>query len=151
MATTLVQINVHVIFHTKNTGPIIRTEDLQNVFSFIGGIIKTLGETPVIIGGMSDHIHILTSLPKTMSTSDFLRTIKANSSRWIRESDKYYSDFSWQKGCGVFSVSPSKIPSMIKYIQNQESHHKKRSFKEEYLEILEAYGIEFNKEHVFED
>ena len=151
MASTLVKINVHLVFHVKSTGIKMREEDLGRVFSYIGGIIRNIGGAPIQIGGMADHVHILSSLPKTLSLADFVRTIKADSSKWIKTLDDYYQTFAWQEGYGSFSVSPSLLNKTIKYIQGQVEHHKKRTFIEEYKLFLEAYGIDYDERYAFKD
>ena len=127
MASTLVKINVHLVFHVKSTGIRMREEDLERVFSYLGGIIRNIGGIPIQIGGMPDHIHILSSLPKTLSLADFVRMIKADSSKWIKTLDDYYLSFAWQEGYGAFSVSPSQLKNTINYILQQQEHHKKRT------------------------
>lgn len=109
MASTLVKINIHLVFHVKSTGVRIREEDLERVFSYLGGVIRGIGGSPVQVGGMPDHIHILSSLPKTLSLADFVRTIKADSSKWIKALDDCYQSFAWQEGYGAFSVSASQM------------------------------------------
>ena len=151
MASTLVKINVHLVFHVKSTGIRIREEDLERVFSYLGGIIRSVGGAPVQIGGMADHVHILSSLPKTMSLADFVRTIKADSSKWIKTLDDYYQPFAWQEGYGAFSVSPSQMKNTINYILGQAGHHKKWTFIEEYKLFLEAYGIDYDERFAFKD
>ena len=151
MASTLVKIDVHLIFHVKSTSVKMRSEDLGRVFAYIGGIIKGVDGLPVEIGGMPDHIHILTSLPKAMSLSDFVRTIKADSSKWIKSLGTVYKDFAWQEGYGAFSVSPSLTDKTANYIRTQEEHHKKRTFQEEYKLFLEAYGIQYDEQFAFSD
>ena len=128
----------------------MRENDLERIHAYLGGIINNLGGIPIIVGGIDDHIHILTSLPKTMALTDFVRVIKADSSKWMKQLDRHYSDFSWQEGYGAFSVSPSLIEKTTKYIRNQAEHHKKRTFREEYKMFLDAYGIQYNERFVFE-
>ena len=149
MANTLVKIDIHLIFHVKSENIMLRTEDLGRVFAYIGGIINGIGGLPIEIGGMPDHLHILTSMPKTMSLSDFVRTIKAESSKWIKTIDAYYGQFVWQEGYGAFSVSPSLTDKTVKYIRSQAEHHKKRTFREEYKLFLDAYGIQYDERYVF--
>ena len=151
MASTLVKMYVHLVFNVKSTGIRIREEDLERVFSYLGGIIRSVGGAPVQIGGMADHVHILSSLPKTMSLADFVRTIKADSSKWIKTLDDYYQPFAWQEGYGAFSVSPSQMKNTISYIMGQAEHHKKRTFIEEYKLFLEAYGIDYDERFAFKD
>lgn len=150
MANTLVKLNIHIIFHVKSTGIKIRNENLERMFSYIGGVINGIGGIPIEIGGVNDHIHILTSIPKNKSLSDFVRIIKTDSSRWIKTIDKYYSNFSWQEGYGAFSVSPTLINKTTKYIQNQSEHHKTRTFREEYKMFLQAYGIQCDEKYIFD-
>ena len=151
MASTLVKINIHLVFHVKSSGVKIRETDLDKMFAYIGSIIRSMGEMPITIGGMPDHIHILTSLPKTEALSDFVRKIKAESSKWIRMQDVHYNNFAWQEGYGAFSVSPTLIAKTSQYIRGQAEHHKKRTFQEEYRLFLEAYGIEYDARYAFSD
>ena len=151
MANTLVKNDIHLVFHVKSTGIKMRKEDLPRVFAYIGGIIKKVQGLPIEIGGMPNHVHILTSLPKTISLSDFVRIIKAESSKWIKTIDNHYSKFSWQEGYGAFSVSPSLLGKTIRYIRGQENHHKKRSFQEEYKMFLDASGIQYDERYALGD
>ena len=148
MANTYVKNIVHIVFHIKSMGTPILTADLDHVHKYIGGIAKNTGGTLIEIGGMPDHVHLLTSLPKTMSLSDFVKTIKANSSRWIKELNPYYSSFSWQDGYGAFSVSASVVPKVVKYIRNQAVHHKQQTAMDEYKAFLNAYGIEYDEKYL---
>ena len=151
MASSLVKIDVHLIFHVKSTGVCLRPEDLLRVFAYIGGIIRTIGGIPIIVGGTPDHIHILSSLPATMSLADFVRIIKTNSSKWIKSLDVFYGFFAWQDGYGAFSVSPSILEKTIDYIRNQQEHHRKISFEEEYRAFLDAYGLEYDSRYYLSD
>ena len=151
MANTLVKMNVHIVFHVKSTGIKMRTEDLERIFSYIGGIINGIGGIPMEVGGVENHIHILATLPKDMSLSDFVRIIKTDSSRWIKKIDDYYSRFSWQVGYGAFSVSSSVVDRTANYIRNQLRHHKRRTFRDEYKLFLEAYGVEYDERYAFDD
>ncbi|MBO7576643.1 MAG: transposase, partial [Bacteroidales bacterium] len=107
MASSLVKIDIHLIFHTKSHGIKMRENDLGRIHAYMGGIINNLGGIPIIVGGIEDHVHILTSLPKTMALTDFVRIHKADSSKWMKQLECHYSNFSWQEGYGAFSVSPS--------------------------------------------
>jgi REP element-mobilizing transposase RayT len=148
MANTYTKLNIHIVFHVKSTGVRIRKEDLPQVFAFIGGVIKNIDGYPVTVGGVENHIHILATMPKTMSVSDFVKTIKANSSRWIKILDKYYETFAWQEGYGAFCVSPSLLKKTIRYIETQEEHHKKESVRAEFIRFLKANGIEFDERYL---
>lgn len=151
MANTLVKMNVHIVFHVKSTGIKMRTEDLGRIFSYVGGIINGIGGIPMEVGGVENHIHILATLPKIMSLSDFVRVIKTDSSRWIKKIDSYYSRFSWQEGYGAFSVSSTVVDKTANYIRNQARHHKRKTFREEYKLFLDAYGIEYDERYAFDD
>ncbi|MBO7391258.1 MAG: transposase [Verrucomicrobia bacterium] len=151
MASTLVKIDVHLIFHVKSTGVTMRKEDLGRIFSYIGGLIKGLDGIPIEIGGVTDHVHIFTSLPKGKSLVDFVKEIKADSSKWIKLLDPSYVLFAWQEGYGAFSVSPSLASNTIQYIRKQEEHHKRWSFSEEYKKFLDAYGIQYDERYAFGD
>lgn len=142
---------VHIVFHTKSTGIIMRDEDLERIFQYIGGAIRGEGGIPFAVGGVADHVHILTTLPKNKSLADFMRVIKANSSKWIHQLDSYYEAFRWQDGYGAFSVSPSRMEGTTNYILTQAEHHKVESYHDEYLGILENYGVDYDEQRAFED
>ena len=119
MGNSLINVRLHIIFHVKSTGCEMRSEHLPRIFRFIGGIIRAMGGKAYTIGGMPDHVHILTSLPVTVSLAAFVRNIKSNSSRWIKGLEMCYKRFSWQEGYGAFSVSESMKEAVIAYIDNQ--------------------------------
>lgn len=148
MANTYTKLNVHIVFHVKSTGIPFRKKDLGQVFAYIGGIIQNVGGYPVTIGGITNHIHILATMPKTLSVSEFVQVIKANSSKWIKTLDNYYMDFAWQEGYGAFCVSPSLLKKTIRYIETQEEHHKKETVREEFIRFLKANGIEYNERYL---
>ena len=151
MASTLVKNDIHLIFHVKSTSVKINRDDLPRLFQYMGGTIRQMGGIPITVGGMSDHVHILTSMPKTMSLSDFVRTIKAETSKWIKQLNNIYHYFAWQEGYGAFSVSPSLTEKTANYISRQEEHHQKHLFREEYELFLKAYGIEYDDKYAFSD
>ena len=151
MASTLVKINIHLIFHIKISSVKIKEDDLNCVFAYIGGIIKGAHGIPIEIGGRPDHIHILTTLPKTMALSEFVRTIKSNSSKWMKELDARYKMFEWQDGYGAFLVSSTLMDKTVNYIRGQEEHHVKRSAKEEYKMFLDAYNVEYDERYLVDD
>ena len=151
MASSLVKIDVHLMFHIKSTGMTMRTKDLPRIFSYIAGIVKGVGGVTFAVGGINDHVHILASLPKTMCVVDFVRTIKAESSKWMKSLDPSYARFSWQDSYGAFSVSPSVLPRTVEYIRNQAEHHRRRSFNDEFRALLVASGVEFDERYAFCD
>lgn len=129
----------------------MREEDLDRVFQYIGGIIREEGAIPIAVGGVVDHIHILTTLPKTIAMADFVRVVKAKSSKWIKKVDSYYEFFQWQEGYGAFSVSPSLMERTAKYICNQAEHHEMHSYRDEYGQMLDAYGVDYDERYAFDE
>ena len=148
MGNSYLRINIHLIFHVKSTGQTMRESDLSRIFCYLGGVIKSEGGLPIQIGGMPDHIHILTTLPKDSTVPDLVRKVKAESSRWIKSIDSCYRSFSWQEGYGAFSVSASALPVVIRYIREQPKHHERKSFIDEYKDFLTAYNIEFDERYL---
>ena len=140
MGNSLINVSLHIIFHVKSTGCEMRSEHLPRIFRFIGGTIRAMGGKAYTIGGMPDHVHILTSLPVTVSLAAFVRNIKSNSSRWIKGLDMYYNRFSWQEGYGAFSVSESMKEAVTTYIDNQARHHQKFTMHEEFAIFMKKYG-----------
>ena len=151
MASTLVQQYMHIVFHTKSTSITMREEDLSRVFDYIGGVIRNINGVSIQVGGRPDHIHILASMPKTMSLAEFVRTIKSNSSKWIKTLDGYYEPFMRQEGYGAFSVSASVLDKTTKYIKNQKARHRDRTFVDEYKQFLDAYHVEYDERYAFGD
>ena len=148
MPQSFVQIFVHIVFHTKNNAMLIR-EDIENeLYSYLGGILKNYKSIPLQIGGTSDHIHILCTLPKTITLADLTEEVKKSSSKWVKTKGIQYSNFYWQDGYGGFSVSSSVVDSVKKYILNQKKHHEKVSFMDEYKNLLEAYGIPYEDRYL---
>ena len=148
MANTYTKLNIHIVFHVKSTGVCIKYEDLPKIFAYIGGVIRNIGGYPITVGGIENHIHILATMPKTMSVSEFVQKIKANSSRWIKTLGKYYESFAWQEGYGAFCVSPSLLKKTIRYIETQEQHHHEISVRDEFIQFLKENGIEFDERYL---
>lgn len=151
MANSMVKINLHIIFHIKSTSVQMRQEDLPQIFAYIGGILKGEGSVPITVGGVSDHIHLLSNLPKDKTVSELVRVTKAKSSKWIKTLSPYYSNFAWQNGYGAFSVSPSILDKTINYIKDQARHHQLKSYQDEYKAMLEAYHIPYDEKYIFND
>lgn len=151
MAQSLTKIYLHIIFHTKTTSPTIRTEDMERVHAYIGSLVNQTGCRNIWTDGVEDHVHILCLLGKDTTISHLLEEIKRNSSRWIKSLDLHYRKFEWQAGYAVFSVSQSVVDNTLSYIKNQQEHHKKRTFQEEYIAFLKLYNAEYDEEYVFRD
>ena len=150
MANTYTQIYVMLVFGTKQRRNFITAEHEDEIYKYISGIIRNKAQKLLQINGMPDHIHILVSLKPDKSISDLVRDIKSNSSKFINESKWLDDKFHWQKGFGAFSYSRSQIDDVVHYIKNQKEHHKKISFKDEYIKLLDLFGIEYDNRYLFQ-
>jgi putative transposase len=138
MARTYTNLLYHIIFSTKNRRPWIHPQIRQRLYQYCGGIVSGLGGVGLQIGGVEDHLHALASLPPTLTVADFIGKLKANSSIWMKD---FSPVFAWQAGYAAFTVSKSQVLTVRQYIVNQEAHHKKFSFEEEWDKLLKAHGI----------
>lgn len=150
MANTYSQIYIHVVFSVKYRQPLISKTWKDDLFKYITGIITHKNQLLIAINGVEDHVHILISIKPDCILSDLVRDIKANSSRWINDKKLLNQVFRWQNGFGAFSIGRSDVDYLIKYITHQESHHSKKSFEQEYLNLLEENEIDFNMEYVID-
>ena len=137
----------HVVFSTKDRAPLLIKQIRPELFAYLGALVKELKGIPLIINSVNDHIHMLICLPPSVSPSDAMRFIKSNSSRWM--SERTGADFGWQKGFGIFSVSRSGVQAVMEYIRDQEIHHAKRDFREEFVAMLEKNGVEFEEKYLW--
>ncbi len=151
MANTYSQIYIHIVFAVKGRQNLISKEWKEELYKYITGIVRNKDQKLIAINGMPDHIHILIGLKPSKSISDLTRDIKANSSRFINEKQWVNGKFEWQTGFGAFSCGQSDVSTVIQYIQNQEIHHCEKTFKEEYINLLESFGIDYKNEYLFED
>ena len=147
MANSFSQIYIHVTFHVKEDCCIDKP-DLPKLYKYISGIVDSEGGMMIAAGGITNHIHLLLTLPRTITVSDYLKKIKSNSSRWLKEQGSQYRAFGWQDGYGVFSVSPSVMDKVVAYINNQEEHHRKHTFRDEMISFLNAYHVQFDEKYV---
>jgi putative transposase len=150
MANTYNQIYIHIVFTVKGRQNVIQKGWKEELYMYISGIVKSKEQKLFAIGGMPDHIHILVSISPRITISDLVREIKSNSSKWINERKFVRGKFQWQEGFGAFSHSKSNLDKVIDYINNQELHHKSKSFKNEYLEMLNRYDVEYDDRYLFE-
>jgi putative transposase len=118
--------------------------------AYLGGIVRDVGGSAITVGGVEDHVHILALLPPRIAPSDALREIKAGSSRWMKEQPATKGKFAWQTGFTAFSVSQSRVPETIAYIETQAEHHRKKTFNEELIEFPEGYGIEYDEKYLWD-
>jgi REP element-mobilizing transposase RayT len=150
MAQSLSKVYVHITFSTKNRYPFIDNGIGQELWAYLGGICKTLECNPVRVGGYKDHVHICCLLSKKITQIKLLEEVKKESSKWIKTKGKQYEKFYWHDGYGIFSVNPSEIGPVVEYINNQEGHHKKRTFQEELLAFLKKYEVEYDERYLWE-
>ena len=150
MANTYTALHYHFTFSTKNRRPWISAKIEERIWSYLGGIARKNKLKPLKIGGIEDHIHILLAAPPTMAPAKIAQLLKGGSSAWIHDEFPGLRDFGWQDGYGAFTVSRSGIPDLSRYIENQRKHHRTRTYKEEYLAILQRHGIEYDERYVLD-
>jgi putative transposase len=151
MANSYTQIHIHFVFAIKFRHGIIQSKWKEDLYKYIAGIIQNNNHKLLAINGMPDHIHILIGLRPAQSISDLMKDVKQSSSKWINDNKLAEGHFEWQEGYGAFSYSESQINQVINYIQNQEMHHKKKTFKEEYLDFLEKFEIDYDEKFIFKE
>lgn len=149
MAGTYSQIYIHVVFAVQGRANLIGKEWKDDLNKYIAGIIKGKNQKPIIVNGMPDHIHAFFGLKPAMAIADLVRDIKNNSSNYVNDHRWVKGRFCWQEGYGAFSYSHSHIENVYNYIANQEKHHKRKSFREEYFVLLKKFNIEFNEKYLF--
>jgi len=149
MANTYTPLHYHFIFSTKNREPWLVPDIEQRIWEFIGGIARAHKMTALQIGGIDDHLHGLVTVPPTIAPCQIAQFLKGDSSKWIHEEFADLQSFSWQDGYAAFSVSKSSIPKVIKYIQNQREHHRRKTFQEEYLEFLRENNVEYDERYLW--
>ena len=143
MPSTYTNLHFHVVFSTKERLPLIMPDWRGRLHSYIDGIVKSLDGKPLAIGGIEDHIHLLVGLKSKHRLDYFLRDLKADSSSWIHK--ELRKKFEWQKGYAAFTISPTSVEGVKKYVFNQEKHHSKKDFKDELIELLKAGGIDYDE------
>lgn len=151
MANTYSQLYIHIVFAVKGRQNLISINWKDEIYKYITGIITNKEQKLIAINGMPDHVHILIGLKPDKSISDLVRDIKSNSSKFINDKNWINGKFEWQTGFGAFSYGHSQLTNVIKYIENQEEHHKTRTFKEEYIAFLKLFDVNFKNEYLFEE
>ncbi len=149
MANTYSQIYIHIVFAVQGRQNLIYKDRREELHKYITGIVQNRGQKMLAIFCMPDHSHILTGMKPSISISDLARDIKAGSSKFINENKWMKGKFNWQEGFGAFSYSRSQIDTVIKYILRQEEHHKKRTFQEEYIQLLKKFEVEYDEQYLF--
>lgn len=151
MPNTYTKIYVQAVFAVKYRNAQLHSDWRKTLFGVIGNIVNQEGCKTITINGVNDHVHCFFIVKPDVSISKILQLIKGNSSKWINDEKLTTTKFSWQSGYGAFTYGQSQVYDVVKYIQNQELHHKKTTFRDEYLKLLEKFEVDYNEEYVFED
>jgi putative transposase len=150
MPQSLSKVIIHIIFSTKDREAWLDRDVRPRMHAYVATTCCDLNAEALRVGGVADHLHIVTTLPRTLSQAAMVETLKKTSSKWIKGLDPKYRRFYWQRGYGAFSVSPSQLNAVLEYVGSQEAHHRTRSFQEEYRDFLRKYGVEFDERYVWD-
>jgi len=150
MSQSLVQLYTHLIFSTKHREPFLDASVHEDLRGYLGGILRNLESPSLMIGCVADHVHILYSQSRKIALMDLVEEVKKSSSKWLKTKGPRYRRFYWQSGYGAFSVSPSRLGAVKRYIQNQGNHHRKVSFQDEFRRFLKEYAIEYDERYVWD-
>lgn len=150
MSDTYSQIYIQIVFAVKFRKSMIHHSWEADLYKYITGIIQNKGQKLITINGMPDHIHILIGMKPSCNLSDLVREVKKSSNNYINEMKFTQTNFKWQEGFGAFSYSQSHVDNVVKYINNQKQHHSKQTFKDEYLDFLDKFAVEYNEKYLFE-
>jgi REP element-mobilizing transposase RayT len=148
MPQSLAQIYVHLVFSTKGRVPLIPAEDAPRLHAYLAGAGQAIECPALLVGGVTDHVHILFRLSKNRALSDAVKELKVESSKWMKEQG--VREFGWQAGYGAFSIGAAQAEAVTEYIRNQEQHHRRRTFQEEFRELLRRYQVEFDEAYVWD-
>ena len=151
MPQSLSAVYIHLVFSTKERRPFLREQALrESLHAYLGSVSKQLECPPLLVGGVEDHVHILLSLPATMTVAKALQLIKGGSSKWVHDTFPQHRLFAWQEKYGAFSVSASQLDKIIDYIKTQPEHHRKMTFKEEFVALLKKHQIEYDERYLWD-
>jgi REP element-mobilizing transposase RayT len=145
------QIYVHIVFSTKNREPFLADPGFrERTHAYLKGISENQDSPSLKIGGVEDHVHILCRLSKTLGVATLIRELKRDSSKWIKEENPRLADFHWQNGYGALSLSPSHVDALVEYIINQEEHHRRETFQDEFRRLCKKYGVAIDERYVWD-
>jgi REP element-mobilizing transposase RayT len=150
MPQSLACLHVHLIFSTKQRDPVLHDVVRESLHAYISGVLQKLGCPPVLINSTKDHVHILFDLARTVTVSQAVEDVKKSSSKWLKTQGAELGEFAWQAGYGAFAVSESNISIVQAYIANQEEHHRRKSFQDEYRSFLKRHGVAFDERYVWD-
>jgi REP element-mobilizing transposase RayT len=151
MPQSLAQIYLHLVFSTKERQPLLSDDAFrEQAHAYLAGICRQHESPAVMVGGVADHVHILSHLGRTIDVATLIREIKRQSSKWIKEKDPKLRAFHWQAGYGAFSISPSHVDALVRYIEDQEAHHRTVSFQDEFRRICKKYGVAIDERYAWD-
>ena len=150
MPQSLASVTLHLVFSTKHRTPCLTKETRVELYAYAATVLKELGCSPIKLGGVADHLHILCGLSRTVTLAGLAEHVKTPTSRWLKSRGVAYSKFSWQNGYSVFSVSESNIGQVRSYIEGQEAHHCGPSFQDELRRLLDAHNIEYDERYIWD-
>jgi REP element-mobilizing transposase RayT len=150
MPQSFTKLYAHLIFSTKNRQPFLDEKIRPRVHGYLATIVRSIDSPYVVVGGVADHVHILFDMGKMHAPVDFVERVKRESSKFVKTLGPRYGRFYWQRGYGMFSVSPTHLADVEEYVRTQQAHHEKKTFQEEYREFLDRYGIEYDERYVWD-
>jgi putative transposase len=150
MASTLTNLLYHIVFSTKHREPIITAPIRVELYKYMGGIIRGESGTLLEIGGIQDHVHLVTRFKTEPSVATMVKIVKSKSSKWLNEHPKRPSRFEWQRGYAAFTVSMSQLEIVRRYVRNQEQHHRRKTFQQELRQLLDKHGVEYDERYIWD-
>jgi putative transposase len=150
MPQSLARVLIHLIYSTKNRERVLAESIREELHRYTAGILRELGSPALGINSVEDHIHIVFTLGRTRSISEVVEEVKTGSSKWIKTKAPEFSNFHWQAGYGAFSISQSNLDDVLKYVANQQDHHRRKTFQDEFREFLKRYQIEYDEKYVWD-
>ena len=151
MPQSISNVILHIVFSTKDRYPYLDPAVRERMHGYLATLCRDLESTCYKVGGVADHVHVIATLPRTVTQSDLLEDIKKKSSKWVKQIDRTrYGKFAWQRGYGAFSVSASKLDDVVEYAANQEEHHRVQTFQDEYRKLIAKHNIEYNEDYVWD-
>ena len=150
MPQSLSYLLVHIVFSTKDRAPILDASIRPDLYAYLATVARNDGCECYCVGGISDHVHLVIRLSRTLTIAHLIEELKTSSSKWLKTQSPALSQFSWQRGYGAFSVGPSDLEALRTYINDQEEHHRKRTFQEEYRAFLQKYGVDYDERYVWD-
>jgi putative transposase len=150
MPQSLSLVIVHLVFSTKDRAALISPEMLPRLHAYLAEVARGLGCQAYRVGGVADHVHLALTLPRTVTQGDLVKELKTASHHWLGKQDGRYANFAWQRGYGIFSVGKSQLAALEQYIENQEAHHRRRTFQDEFRDLLARYGVSWDEAYVWD-